>query len=100
MAGQAIYPAIDPTLSVSRLLIDLASPQHYRMALQARELWSEFERVRDLVEVGAYRSGTDPRIDRAIATQPKLVEFLRQDIGAVATREAALALLGSIVGAA
>ena len=78
LAGRAIYPAIDPTLSVSRLLVDLASQEDYQLAMQARELWSEFERVRDLVEVGAYRAGADPRVDHAIAAQPRLVEFLRQ----------------------
>lgn len=98
MAGQAIYPAIDPTLSVSRLLIDIAKPEQYRLALQARELWSEYERIRDLVEVGAYRQGTDPKADRAIATFPKLIQFMRQDIGQVATRAEALAALTGIVG--
>ena len=98
MAGQAIYPAIDPTLSVSRLLIDLANKDEYRLALHARELWSEYERVRDLVEVGAYRAGSDPRLDRAIAAFPKLIQFLRQDIGAVSTRDDSLASLLSIVG--
>ena len=98
MAGQAIYPAIDPTLSVSRLLIDIVKPEQYRLALQARELWSEYERIRDLVEVGAYRQGTDPKADRAIATFPKLIQFMRQDIGQVATRAEALAALAGIVG--
>ena len=99
MAGQAIYPAIDPTLSVSRLLIDLVPPADYKLALQARELWSEYERVRDLVEVGAYRAGADPRVDHAIATFPRLTAFMRQDIGEVATRTASLAGLAKAIGA-
>ncbi len=100
LAGQAIYPAIDPTLSVSRLLVDLAKADEYRLALKTRELWSEFERVRDLVEVGAYRSGTDPRIDQAITAYPKLLAFLRQEIGEVSGRDEALKALASIVGGA
>ena len=98
MAGQAIYPAIDPTLSVSRLLIDLAQKDEYRLALRTRELLSEYERVRDLVEVGAYRQGADPRVDKAIATHRPLLDFLRQDIGETHSREAALALLAGIIG--
>jgi FliI/YscN family ATPase len=98
MAGQAIYPSIDPTLSVSRLLIDLAKPEEYRLAMQARELWSEYERVRDLVEVGAYRAGSDPNVDRAISAHPRIVTFLRQDIGAKAARSESLGLLRSAVG--
>ncbi len=97
LAGQAIYPAIDPTMSVSRLAIDLQTPEENRQASMARELWGEFQRVRDLVEVGAYRSGTDPRIDRAIALQPRLVEFIRQDMGVVVSRAEALKTLTSIL---
>lgn len=99
LAGRAIYPAIDPTLSVSRLLVDLASPDDYRLAMQARELWSEFERVRDLVEVGAYRAGADPRIDHAIAAQPRLVDFLRQGLGEHSPRSEAVARLRAATAA-
>jgi FliI/YscN family ATPase len=99
IAGQAIYPAIDPTLSVSRLLIDLADKPAYRLALRARELWSEYERVRDLVEVGAYRKGADPRVDQAIIAYPRLIDFVRQDIGTVVGRAESLKLLAQAVGA-
>lgn len=98
MAGQAIYPAIDPTLSVSRLLIDLARPEEYRLSLKTRELLSEYERVRDLVEVGAYRQGADPRVDRAIACHHPLLNFLRQDMGQTFSREQALGMLTGIIG--
>jgi flagellum-specific ATP synthase len=99
LAGQAIYPAIDPTLSISRLLIDLAEPTSYRLALKARELWSEYERVRDLVEVGAYRKGADPRVDQAIAAHPRLLDFMRQDLGKVHARGESLKLLAQAIGA-
>ena len=98
LAGRAIYPAIDPTLSVSRLLIDLAEPEAYRLALKARELWSEYERVRDLVEIGAYRKGADPRVDQAIAAQPRLLEFMRQEMGQVQARGDSLKALRQAVG--
>jgi FliI/YscN family ATPase len=98
LAGQAIYPAIDPLLSISRLLVDLADKPHYRLAMKARELWSEYERVRDLVEVGAYRKGADPRVDQAIAVRPRLLEFVRQDMGQVISRAEALKQLTQIIG--
>ena len=100
LAGLAVYPAIDPTLSVSRLLIDLADTNAYRLALRAREMWSEYERVRDLVEVGAYRKGADARVDQAIIAYPKIIEFLKQEIGAVSTRSDSLAQLLQAVGPA
>lgn len=98
MAGQAIYPAIDPTMSVSRLAIDLQSPEEFKIASAAREAWGEFQRVRDLVEVGAYRKGTDPRIDKAIAIHPKLIDYLKQDIGTVVARAEATAALAGLIG--
>jgi flagellum-specific ATP synthase len=100
LAGLAVYPAIDPTLSVSRLLIDLADQPAYRAALRARELWSEYERVRDLVEIGAYRKGADPRVDLAIAAHPRLIEFIRQDIGRVVPRQDSLAQLQAAIAPA
>jgi flagellum-specific ATP synthase len=100
LAGLAVYPAIDPTMSVSRLLIDLADKPSYRLALRAREMWSEYERVRDLVEVGAYRKGADPRVDQAIAAYPKLLEFIKQDIGVVMSRADSLKILLQAVGPA
>ncbi|GDY13988.1 flagellar protein export ATPase FliI [Planctomycetota bacterium] len=99
LAGQAIYPAIDPTLSVSRLLQDLATPEEQALVQKARGLWSEYERVRDLVEVGAYRAGTDPRIDQAIAAHPRLSAFVRQDIGFAASRAETMKQLKTAVGA-
>jgi FliI/YscN family ATPase len=98
LAGLAVYPAIDPTMSVSRLLIDLADQPSYRLALRAREMWSEYERVRDLVEVGAYRKGADPRVDQAIIAFPKLLDFIKQDIGAVSTRADSLKQLLQAIG--
>jgi flagellum-specific ATP synthase len=100
LAGQAIYPSVDPTLSVSRLLIDLATAPEYKLVMRARELWSEYERVRDLVEVGAYRPGADPKVDKAIAVYPKMQEWIRQAIGEGSDRLTCLAQLQQIVGAA
>lgn len=98
MAGRAIYPAIDPQLSVSRLLVDLAQADAYDLAMDARGIWSEYERVRDLVEVGAYAPGADPRVDRAIKLQPVLVEFLRQPLGESHSRAESLLLLAEGMG--
>ena len=58
------------------------------------------ERVRDLVEVGAYRKGADARVDQAIIAYPKIIEFLKQEIGAVSTRSDSLAQLLQAVGPA
>jgi FliI/YscN family ATPase len=98
LAGLGLYPAIDPQLSVSRLIADLASPEDWRLALEVRELWGEYERVRDLVEIGAYQAGADPRVDRAIACHPRLREFVAQPMGRRHTREESLQLLRTAIG--
>ncbi len=100
LAGRAIYPCVDPMLSVSRLLVDLASPEEYQLVMRAREIWGEYERVRDLVEVGAFVPGADPRVDDAVARYPKLVEFVRQGLNISCTRAESLAGLTEVVGGA
>lgn len=95
LAERAIFPAIDPSASISRLMVDLVSPAEWELALAARERWGEYERVRDLVEIGAYQAGADPRVDAAIACQPRLVEFIRQGLGQPQRRADSLAALAA-----
>ena len=96
MAGRAIYPAIDPLLSISRLAMDLSSPEEFALATQMREMWGEYERVRDLVEVGAYRSGSNPLVDRAVSLYPELNSFVKQGLNEHFSREASTTQLGEI----
>jgi len=77
-AGQ--YPAIDVEASISRVMHDIVPPSQLRQARQLKRLLSLYEQNRDLVAIGAYRQGTDPRIDAAIAAHPSLTHFLRQDL--------------------
>ena len=90
MAGRAIYPAIDPSLSVSRLLVDLVHGAEYTAAMEAREVWGEYMRIRDLVEIGAYQKGSDPKLDRCLSIYPQLVEFIKQPMGTHIEREQAI----------
>ncbi len=77
-AGQ--YPAIDVEASISRVMHDIVPQRQQFQARQLKRLLSLYEQNRDLVAIGAYRSGTDPRIDAAIAAHPHLTAFLRQDL--------------------
>ncbi|TVR44074.1 MAG: FliI/YscN family ATPase [Planctomycetota bacterium] len=97
MAGRAIYPAIDPTLSVSRLIVDLVSADEYADCLQAREIWGEYQRIRELVEIGAYQRGADPQLDRCLALYPGLVDFIRQPIGTQQGRASSVATLHELL---
>jgi len=80
IAETGLYPAIDMESSVSRLMVELAGPQQLAAARRFRQLYSTYRQNRDLVAVGAYQAGADPLLDEAIARQPQLLDFLRQDL--------------------
>ena len=80
IAESGLYPAIDIESSISRVMHDIASPQQQHAALRVKQLYATWRHNRDLIAVGAYQHGSDPRIDSAIAFHPRLREFLQQDI--------------------
>ncbi len=79
LAQRGQYPAVDVAASLSRVMADVASPDHARLAREFRALTASYEANRDLVLMGAYRAGADPQLDRAIAMHTALTEFLQQD---------------------
>ena len=99
IAETGLYPAIDMEASVSRLMVELASPQQLAAARRFRQLYSTFRQNRDLVAVGAYQAGADPLLDQAIARQPELLDFLRQDLRQGVDHASSLAGLGALFGA-
>jgi flagellum-specific ATP synthase len=80
IAETGLYPAIDMEASVSRLMVELATPPQLAAARRFRQLYSSYRQNRDLVAVGAYQAGADPLLDEAIARHPQLLDFLRQDL--------------------
>ncbi|RMG09145.1 MAG: FliI/YscN family ATPase [Planctomycetota bacterium] len=81
LAEAAHYPAMDVLASVSRTFSLLAQDRHREVVGEARRLLSAYESSRDLIEVGAYRAGTNPLLDRAIACVEPLRSFLQQAAG-------------------
>jgi type III secretion protein N (ATPase) len=90
------WPAIDVLGSLSRVMGQVADPEHRRAAASLREVLAAYERHRDLIVLGAYQRGSDPRTDDAIARIDAIEEFLRQGAGETAafadTRRRLLAL--------
>lgn len=74
------YPAIDVLHSVSRVMRDIVSEEHDRLAGIFKEYMAVYAESKDLIDVGAYVAGTNPKIDRAIAKINQFNEFLRQDV--------------------
>ena len=79
LAQQGHYPAIDVPASLSRVMADVAAPQHQRDARHVRKLLSLHAANRDLVLMGAYRAGADPAIDEAMAMHAGLMAFAAQE---------------------
>jgi len=80
LAETGIYPAIDIESSISRLTPQITTPEHMRMTQNFKRLYSLYQQNRDLINIGAYQSGSDPDIDRAIRMHPQMVDFIAQDM--------------------
>jgi len=74
------FPAIDVLASISRMMIDVVSKEHYQSAMRFKDLLATYREAEDLVNIGAYTRGSNPRIDRAVARIDKMNEYLKQDI--------------------
>ncbi|MCA1806070.1 MAG: FliI/YscN family ATPase, partial [Xanthomonadaceae bacterium] len=81
IAESGHYPAIDIEASISRVMNDIVSKEHQQAAQRFKQLYSIYNQHRDLISVGAYQPGSDPRVDEAVTLQPALSRFLRQDMG-------------------
>lgn len=80
LAERNHFPAIDVLSSISRLAPDIAPEPSLRSAAVLREVLSTHREAADLIQVGAYQAGSDPRIEVAIKMLPQIEAFLRQGI--------------------
>jgi len=85
LAQRGHFPSIDVLGSLSRLAVDLVDPRDLRRAGHLRELLAVWRDGRDLVEIGAYKEGTNPRLDEALRLMPAIDAFLRQSEHEVST---------------
>jgi flagellum-specific ATP synthase len=99
LAESGHYPAIDIEASVSRVMPDIIDAHHLQMARDLRRLYSLYQQNRDLISVGAYQPGSDPRIDRAIEKNPAILEFLQQDMDEAVDIKRSLTELEALLGA-
>ncbi|MEN6641479.1 MAG: FliI/YscN family ATPase [Armatimonadia bacterium] len=81
LASRGHYPAIDVLQSVSRLMSDIATPEHLRAAQKLRQALADYQEAEDLINLGAYVAGSNPKIDEAIALRDGITEFLCQRTG-------------------
>ena len=89
IASRGQYPAIDLLESISRLMTDLATPEHLKAARRFRELLAAYHDHEDLISIGAYRTGANPTVDAAIVLRERMLNYLKQDVADGSTIESA-----------
>lgn len=99
LADRGHFPAIDVLRSVSRVTHDVADAEHLAIASGMRDLLAVHAEAADLIQIGAYVPGSDPKVDRARALMPALEGLLRQGLDVHSPRAASLAAARSILGA-
>jgi flagellum-specific ATP synthase len=80
LASENQYPAVEVLESLSRLQTSLVSPERMKTVAAARHVLAIHRQYRELLDIGAYKTGTNPQLDRALEIHPRLMEFLRQPI--------------------
>ena len=78
LAAANHYPAIDIGASISRLMVEIVDESHRQMASRLRDILSTYNQNADLVSIGAYKAGTNPKLDFALTKIDKINEFLMQ----------------------
>ncbi len=87
-AGQ--YPAISVLDSLSRVFTEIATPEHQRASSAVRQLMATYAEMKDLIQIGAYQTGTLPNVDRAIQLMPAVKQYLGQSVNEVSSFDSTL----------
>lgn len=80
LAAANHYPAIDVLGSVSRVMVDITSKEHQAAAGRLRDVLATYKEAQDLINIGAYVAGSNPKIDYALSVLDEVNAFLKQDI--------------------
>jgi flagellum-specific ATP synthase len=98
IADRGRYPAIDVLKSVSRSMPGAVSPHRWEIIKKAKQIITTYEDMQELIRLGAYRKGSDPKVDQALVVYPKIEEFLSQNKDDKTTIDEGFARLAAIVG--
>ncbi|MDZ7672961.1 MAG: flagellar protein export ATPase FliI [Halanaerobiales bacterium] len=80
LASKNHFPAIDVLESVSRVMKDVVSKDHIDNSNQLKKLLADYKEAEDLISIGAYENGSNPKVDRAIEKIDRINDFLTQEI--------------------
>jgi len=100
LADAGHYPAVDIEASISRVMPMVTAPEHQQLAQQLKQVYSLYQQNKDLISIGAYSKGSDPRIDQSINLLPVINFFLQQKTSEIIPYEQSLQQLQEIIAAA
>lgn len=78
LANKGQYPAIDVLSSISRVMNDIVSDEHKNLSLRFKNILSVYEESEDLINIGAYARGSNPKIDEAILLHDDMINYIKQ----------------------
>jgi flagellum-specific ATP synthase/type III secretion protein N (ATPase) len=96
LAASNHYPAVDVLNSISRLMPDITDEEHRARAGRLRDLLAAYHQAEDLINIGAYVAGSNPRVDEAVQIHQKIIDFLRQGMYEHNDYEETLAALNAL----
>ena len=97
LANSNHFPAIDVSASISRLMTDIVSPEHRQLAARIRDVMGVYEKNSDLVSIGAYKAGTNPKLDYALSKIDGIDQFLMQGVNEGFTYEQDLEMMRALL---
>lgn len=97
LADQGHFPAIDVLRSISRVRTDICTPEQVEAGRTVLARMASYKKVEDMINIGAYAQGSNPEIDKAIATMPEINNFLRQQVTESCSLEQGFAALEHLV---
>jgi flagellum-specific ATP synthase len=80
LAARNIYPPIDILSSASRVMTDVTEGGHQQLSGKFKELMATYRQSEDLINIGAYKAGTNPKIDYAIQKHDSMISYLKQAV--------------------
>jgi len=97
LAAKNHFPAIDVLNSASRVMRDITGERHQELAAKTRDVLASYAEAEDLINIGAYVKGSNPKIDYALSKIDAITEFLRQNYNETSSLKNSLELLGAVL---
>lgn len=97
LANKGQFPAINILKSISRIMTHIIDPAHSKAAEKVRQTMAAYLEAEDLINIGAYKKGSNHLIDEAIQKYPAIIQFLKQGVTEKVTKQQSIEQLRLLV---